>query len=97
MDGRLPEDDAGTAEAGHEVLSDDAHAGVRLWAQVGQNFLKVNRRLFTDQSSGYRGIDQWINVQVNHDIFIFCELQSYQTRIYSDYSLSFTYFTGKAV
>ena len=43
--GSLPEDDAGTAEAGHEVLGDDAHAGVRLGSEVGQNFL--SRRLFT--------------------------------------------------
>ena len=50
---RLPEDDALAAQTGHEVLRDDAHAGVRLWAQVRQDFLKVNRTLFTDLSLGY--------------------------------------------
>ena len=53
MNGRLPQDDAVAAETGHEVLRDDAHAGVRLWAQVRQDFLKVNRTLFTDLSLGY--------------------------------------------
>ena len=53
MDGRLPEDDAVAAQAGHQVLSDDAHAGVRLGAQVRQDFLKVDRTLFTDLGPGY--------------------------------------------
>ena len=53
MNGRLPEDDALAAETGHEVLRDDAHARVRLRSQVRQDFLRVNRTLFTDLSLGY--------------------------------------------
>ena len=53
VDRRLPEDDAVTAQTGHEVLRDDTHAGVRLRSQVRQDFLKVNRTLFTDLSLGY--------------------------------------------
>ena len=53
VDGRLPEDDAVAAQAGHQVLRDETHAGVSLGAQVGQDFLKVNRTLFTDLSLGY--------------------------------------------
>ena len=53
MNGRLPQDDAVAAETGHEVLRDDAHAGVRLRSQVRQDFLRVNRTLFTDLSLGY--------------------------------------------
>ena len=58
VNGRLPQDDAVTAETGHEVLRDDAHARVRLRSQVRQDFLRVNRTLFTDLSLGYWRIDQ---------------------------------------
>ena len=40
MDSCLPEDDALTSETGHQVLRDNAHANVRLRAEVWQNVLK---------------------------------------------------------
>ena len=40
VDSCLPEDDALTSETGHQVLRDNAHANVRLRAEVWQNVLK---------------------------------------------------------
>ena len=56
VDSCLPEDDALTSETGHQVLRDNAHANVRLRAEVWQNILKQDsvRYIFLARDTKWR-------------------------------------------